>query len=74
MNQYDVTFAIRWYQTFPHGTFPRHALVAPATSIGKPKCFQEGTEDPARATESKNNMRLAKDFVSLTPLLETNYH
>jgi hypothetical protein len=80
MSQYDVTFAIRWYQTSPHeaswtnptpsGHFPAmlsQRLPPPLESPSASKKAQ--TTQPVQ--QSKNNTRLAKDFVSLTPLLET---
>jgi hypothetical protein len=79
MNQYDVTFAIRWYQTSPHDaswtnpTPPGHFPVMPLPHLPPPL---ESPSAPKKARtqlaqQSKNNTRLVKDFVSLTPLLET---
>jgi hypothetical protein len=81
MNQYDMTFAIRWYQTSPHDaswanpTPPGHFPAMPPTRLppplGSPSAPKKAGTQPA-AQQFRNNTRMmAKDFVSLTPLLET---
>jgi hypothetical protein len=80
MNQYDVTFAIRWYQTSPHDaswtnpTPPGHFPAMPSPRLlpplESPSAPKKARTQPAQ--QSRNNPRtMAKDFVSLTPLLET---
>ncbi len=78
MNQHDVTFAIRWYQTSPHDaswTNPTPPGHFPAMSSQRQPPALESPSAPNKKAriqsvpQAKNNTR--KDFVSLTPLLET---
>jgi hypothetical protein len=80
MNQYDVTCAIRWYQTSPHGascTNPTPRGHCPAMSLQRQHAALESPSAPNKKAriqavpQAKNNTRLVKDFVSLTLLLET---
>jgi hypothetical protein len=80
MNQYNVTFAIWWYQTSPHnaswtnptppGHFPAMPLQRLPPPLENPSASKKARTQPMQ--QSKNNTRLAKDFVSLTPLLPRN--